>query len=139
MSEPRPGLEAEASLDVTDAVTAARVGSGGVPVLATPEVVALVERAVVAALERALAEGQTTVGARIELDHLAPTPVGGTATARARLDDVDGRRLTFSFTVTDDAGEIARGTHVRVVVDLKRFLAAAGERVPRPQPDRSAG
>ncbi|MEX2457625.1 MAG: hotdog domain-containing protein [Actinomycetota bacterium] len=123
-----PGRRGEVSLEVTEAVTAERVGSGGVPVLATPEVVSLVERAAVAALEGALPEGSTTVGSRIELDHLAPTPVGGRASAVAILEAVDGRRLTFSFEVTDGMGVVARGSHLRAVVDRERFLAAAEER-----------
>lgn len=126
--EPRPGLRGEASLEVTEAVTADRVGSGGVPVLATPEVVSLVERAAVAALEDALPEGSTSVGSRIELEHLAPTPVGGRASAVAVLEVVDGRRLAFSFEVTDGAGVVATGSHLRAVVDRARFLAAAEER-----------
>ena len=127
--EPTPGLRGEASVEVTEAVTADRVGSGGVPVLATPEVVALVERAAVAALEGALPDGSTTVGSRVELDHLAPTPVGGRAVAVAVLEAVDGRRLTFSFEVTDGAGVVARGSHLRAIVDRERFLAAAEERL----------
>ena len=126
--ELRPGRSGEASVEVTDAVTAERVGSGAVPVLATPEVVALVERAAIAALEGALDDGATTVGSRVELDHLAPTPVGGRAVARARLDAVGGRTLTFSVEVRDGAGTVARATHVRVIVDQERFLGSAKER-----------
>ena len=123
--ELRPGVTGEASVEVTEAVTAERVGSGSVPVLSTPEVVALVERAAMNALEGALGDGVTTVGSRVELDHLAPTPVGGRATARATLDAVQGRTLTFSVEVTDDAGVVARAGHVRVVVDRERFLTSA--------------
>ena len=126
--ELRPGRSGEASVEVTLAVTADRFGSGAVPVLATPEVVALVERAAIAALEGALGDGATTVGSRVELDHLAPTPVGGRAVARATLDAVEGRTLTFSVEVRDGAGTIARATHVRVIVDRERFLGSARER-----------
>ncbi len=126
--ELRPGATGEASVEVTDAVTAERVGSGSVPVLATPEVVALVERAAMNALHGALGDGATTVGSRIVLDHLAPTPLGGRVIARATLDAVDGRTLTFSVEVTDDAGVVARAGHVRVVVDRERFLTSARER-----------
>ena len=88
-----PGLEAAFRYTVTEADTAAAVGSGDVPVLATPRVLALAERATVAAVAGALAAGATMVGARVELDHLAPSPVG------AGLDFVaehtDSRRAQF--------------------------------------------
>lgn len=125
---PRAGLRGEATIEVTDAVSAERVGSGLVPVLATPEVVALVERAAVSALDGALEDGSTTVGSRVELDHLAPTPLGSTATAVATLESVDQRTLEFAFEVTDPGGVVARGRHVRVVVDRERFMATANER-----------
>ncbi|HEX9236250.1 MAG TPA: hotdog domain-containing protein [Actinomycetota bacterium] len=110
-------------------MTADRVGSGDVRVLATPAALALVERAAVASLAGRLPDGATTVGASVELAHLAPTPVGAEVVARAHLDRVEGgRRLTFSFSVSDQAGEIAHGTHVRVVVDRRRFADAATAR-----------
>jgi len=114
---------------VSEAMTADRVGSGDVRVLATPAALALVERAAVASLAGRLPDGATTVGASVELAHLAPTPVGAEVVARAHLDRVEGgRRLTFSFSVSDQAGEIAHGTHVRVVVDRRRFADAATAR-----------
>jgi fluoroacetyl-CoA thioesterase len=124
-----PGLEAAISEIVTESMTADHVGSGSVPVLATPVVLSLIERAAVTALAGNLPHGSTSVGAAVELAHLAPTPVGATVTARARLEKVEGnRRLSFSFTVSDPAGEIASGTHVRVVVDRARFVATAAQR-----------
>lgn len=125
---PTPGSTGTAKLDVSEGNTALAVGSGSVPMLATPEVVALVERAAVAAVDGTLDEGTTTVGSRVELDHLAPTPVGASAEATARLESVDGRRLEFSFEVTDPAGVVARGRHLRVIVDAARFTASAKER-----------
>ncbi|MFN2591006.1 MAG: thioesterase family protein [Actinomycetota bacterium] len=123
------GLEGAARDTVTEAMTADHVRSGDVRALATPVVLALVERAAVASLAGKLPEGSTSVGAAVELAHLAPTPVGAVVTARARLDEVEGgRRLTFSFSVTDPAGEVATGTHVRVVVDRDRFEQTALER-----------
>lgn len=123
-----PGLDGTAELEVTAAVTAERVGSGDVPVLGTPEVVAVVERAAVAALAGRLPDGQTSVGTRIEMDHLAPTPVGGRVTARARLGAVDGRRLTFSFEASDEDGVVARGVHHRALVNRDGFLGSANAR-----------
>lgn len=126
-----PGLRATLEETVTEERTAERIGSGDVPVYATPILLALVERAAVAAVSGALEAGSTTVGARIELDHLAPTPVGRTLAATVTLEAVEGRRLLFSFEVTDDAGPVARGRHLRVVVDRDRFLESARAR-PRP-------
>jgi fluoroacetyl-CoA thioesterase len=123
------GLEGLTQESVTEAMRADRVGSGDVGVLATPMVLALVERAAVSSLVGKLPEGTTTVGASVELAHLAPTPVGAPVEARTRLERVDGgRRLTFSFTVSDPAGEVASGTHVRVVVDRQRFERTAADR-----------
>lgn len=123
-----PGLQASAEEDVEEASTAERLGSGDVPVLGTPALLALVERAAVAAVTSELEQGQTTVGTRVELDHAAPTPVGVRITAMARLEAVDGRKLTFSFEANDRTGPVARGTHVRVLVDRERFLADAEAR-----------
>jgi predicted thioesterase len=125
---PEPGLRASVAETVTEDLTAERVGSGDVAVYATPMVLALVERAAVAALEGALEPGQTSVGARVELDHLAPTPPGVRVEATATLEEVDGHRLRFSVSVLDPAGEVARGTHVRAIVDRGPFLEAASTR-----------
>ncbi len=120
-----PGLTGHAAATVDDNRTAAALGSGDVPVLGTPVVVALAEAAACAALAGRLEEGRTTVGTWIELDHVAPTPVGAEVTARATLLAVDGRKLEFDFEVSDPAGVIARGRHRRAVVDRDSFLGNA--------------
>jgi fluoroacetyl-CoA thioesterase len=122
------GAEAAVEEMVTVEMTARRVGSGDVSVLATPSLLALIERAAVAAVAGRLPPGQTTVGASVDLAHLAPTPVGASVAAIARVDRVNGRRLVFAVSVTDVAGEVARGRHVRVVVDRGRFEASAASR-----------
>jgi fluoroacetyl-CoA thioesterase len=121
--ELQPGLAASVALTVTDADTAQTLGSGDVPVLGTPRVLALVEAATVRATARYLPSGATTVGTRVELEHLAATPVGGTVTAEARLSSVDGRRLEFTVTVHDGERLAARGTVERTLVDREKFLA----------------
>jgi fluoroacetyl-CoA thioesterase len=123
-----PGPQATVEETVTEDMTAERLGSGDVAVLGTPAVLALVEAAAVAAVADELEPGTTTVGASVALDHLAPTPVGAMVTATAALAEVEERRLTFRFEVTDAAGPVARGQHVRVVVDRERFLDSATER-----------
>jgi fluoroacetyl-CoA thioesterase len=116
-----PGLVGNRTLRVTDSDTASAVGSGDVDVLATPRVVALAEAATVAALAGALDAGTTSVGTRVELDHLAPSPVGADVAAAAELVEVTGHRLTFSVRVTQGDREVARGRITRAVVDRARF------------------
>jgi len=116
-----PGLVGNRKLRVTDSDTASAVGSGEVHVLATPRVVALAEAATVAALAGALDAGTTSVGTRVELDHLEPSPVGAEVEATAELVDVSSRRLTFSVRVTQDGREVASGRITRAVVDRSRF------------------
>ena len=117
-----PGARAEIKLTVGDDDTAIAYCSGDVPVLATPRVVALCEEATVSALAGRLGSGQTTVGMRIQLDHLQPTAVGATVAAEAVLEKVEGRRLHFTVSVRDHRGLVACGRVTRVVVDAERFL-----------------
>ncbi|MET7879059.1 thioesterase family protein [Micromonospora profundi] len=121
-----PGLTAQVELTVTDADTAQAVGSGDVPVLGTPRVLALAEAATVAATATGMPSGSTTVGTRVELEHLAPTVVGRTVRAQAVLAAVDGRRLSFEVTVSDDTQTVARGRVDRIMVDRQRFVDRAG-------------
>jgi fluoroacetyl-CoA thioesterase len=121
-----PGLEATFRHTVTEADTAAAVGSGEVPVLATPRVLALVERATVAAVAGVLEAGATTVGTRVELDHLVPSPVGTELEVQAVLERVAGRRLVFVIRLGDGDRPVASGRVTRVVVDSAAFLRDAG-------------
>ncbi|MEH1169358.1 hotdog domain-containing protein [Micromonospora sp. CPCC 205539] len=121
-----PGLTARVELTVTDADTAQAVGSGDVPVLGTPRVLALAEAATVAATAATMPPGSTTVGTRVELEHLAPTTVGRTVQAQAVLAVVDGRRLSFEVTVSDGDETVARGRVDRILVDRQRFVERAG-------------
>lgn len=117
------GLSARVELTVTDADTAQALGSGDVPVLGTPRVLALVEAATVAATAARLDGGFTTVGTRVELDHRAPTAVGRTVVAEAVLVTVDGRRLTFEVVLLDGETIAAQGLVERVLVDRHLFVA----------------
>jgi predicted thioesterase len=110
------------TLDVGDADTAIALRSGSVPVLATPRVVALVEEASVAAIDGQMKDGESTVGMQVQLEHLAPTAVGQQVTAEAVVEKVNGRRITFTVSVTDDRGLVAAGRVTRVAVDVARFL-----------------
>lgn len=117
-----PGLAAKVVLVVGPDDTAVALRSGEVPVLATPRLIALCEEATVEALAGMVPEGHTTVGMRVQLDHLVPTAVGESVTAEATLEKVEGRRLTFTVSATDDRGLVAAGKVTRVVVDVESFL-----------------
>jgi fluoroacetyl-CoA thioesterase len=120
-----PGTNARVELTVTDADTAQSLGSGDVPVLGTPRVLALAEAATVAATARQIPGGLTTVGTRAEISHLAPTPVGRTVTALATLAKVDGRKLIFDVVVRDGETLVAEARVERMLLDRQRFIARA--------------
>src|SRR3954447_9814578 len=120
-----PGLTARVELTVTDADTAQSLGSGDVPVLGTPRVLALAEAATVAATARQMPGGLTTVGTRAEVTHRAPTAVGRTVTALATLAKVDGRTLLFEVVVRDGEDLVAEVRVERVVLDRQRFISKA--------------
>lgn len=124
------GLSAGLVHTVTSGDTARALGSGDVDVLATPKLLALAEAATVAALaEAVLPDRSTSVGTRVELEHLRPTPVGETVTVAAVLVHVDGRLLRFEVAVTDDADRVVgRAVVTRVVVDREDFQARAAAR-----------
>ena len=119
------GIRAEISLTVTESDTAAKWGSGLVPVFGTPALVGLMEAAAVKALEEHLPDGQTTVGGHIDVRHLAATPVGMQVRARAELTSIDGRRLTFQIEAWDEVEKIGEALHERFVIDKEKFIARA--------------
>ncbi|WP_433058065.1 thioesterase family protein [Dactylosporangium sp. CS-033363] len=121
------GAVTRVQLTVTDADTAQALGSGDVPVLGTPRVLALAEAATVGATASRLPPGFTTVGIRVDLEHRAATPIGGRVVAEARLAKADGRRLMFEIVVRDGEKVVAEGRVERIVVERARFLAKAME------------
>ncbi len=121
----KPGLHGEASLIVSEENTAQKMGSGSLAVLATPALVALMEKAATKAIAEHLPEGQTTVGIRVDIHHLAPTPIGMEVKARAKLTGVEGQRLHFQVEAGDQTELIARGEHYRVMVPAESFLQRA--------------
>ena len=120
-----PGLSARVELTVTDADTAQALGSGDVPVLGTPRVLALAEAATVAVTARLIPGGVTTVGTRAVVEHRAPTPLGRTVTALATLTKVDGRKLVFEVAVRDGDELVAKVLVERVLLDRQRFISRA--------------
>ena len=121
MDEIVPGLAGQSEMVVREENTARHLGSGNVDVLATPEMIRLMEKAAVAAVDHLLPEGYRTVGVRMDVRHLAATPVGMRVRVRAELIAVEGRKLTFRVEAFDEAEKIGEGEHRRVVINLKRF------------------
>ena len=119
--ELKPGLAGETAVTVTADLTAAALGSGSVQVYSTPALIALLEGAAIEALAGHLPDDMTTVGVRVDVRHLAATPVGQTVTARAILREVDGRRLVFDVSAWDPVEPVAEGMHERFIVDRARF------------------
>jgi fluoroacetyl-CoA thioesterase len=125
--EPAPGLQASVHHTVAAEDTAAAVGSGDLDVLATPRLLALAEAATVAAIAGHLAAGETSVGSRVQLEHLRASPIGAQLSVHARLGHVDGRLLRFDVAAEHGDGTVvASGQITRVVVDAERFRARVG-------------
>ena len=120
-----PGLTGEVEKRVAEDDTAARWGSGLVPVFGTPSLVGLMENAAVEALKGHLPAERTSVGGHMDVRHLAPTPVGMHVRARAELVEIDGQRLVFTIEAWDDAECIGEASHTRFVIEQQRFLERA--------------
>lgn len=120
-----PGLKGRCETVVTPENTAAAVGSGLLPVFATPMMVALMENAAVNALEGHLSEGEGSVGTRLDISHDAATPIGMKVWAEAELTAVEGRALTFAVHAYDETGPIGKGLHQRFIIDNERFMTKA--------------
>ncbi|MGC9398532.1 MAG: thioesterase family protein [Anaerolineae bacterium] len=123
-----PGLIGEITHVVREEDTAATYASGLVPTLSTPHLVALMENAARAAVEHHLVEGQSTVGTRVDVRHLAPTPVGMEVRVRAELLEVNRRRLRFRVEAWDAVEKIGVCDHERFVIDWERFMARIEEK-----------
>lgn len=126
-----PGITGTASMTVRDQDTAVVQGSGNLRVLATPALVALMERATWESVADQLQPGQTTVGTAMDMKHTAPTPVGMAVTCESELVAVDRRALTFEIVARDEKGPIASATHSRFIVDAEAFQAKTEGRKDR--------
>ena len=116
------GLQGHAETLVEKEDTAQAVGSGGLLVYATPCLAALMEGAAYESIAPELAEGESSVGTRMELTHSSATPVGMQVRAESTVTAVDGRKITFEIHAFDEAGEIGSAVHERVVIRAERFL-----------------
>ena len=130
MNDMREKGKARIEIIVTAADTAEVLGSGLLPVLATPRVVALMEETACAAIAEDIPTGKNTVGTRIDIEHLSATPVGMRVWAEATLASAEGRAYTFQIEAFDEAGLIARATHTRFLVDTERFMQKTSAKKP---------
>ena len=128
MADLHPGLVGEAALVVEATHTARHLRSGGVEVLATPMMVALMEEAARTLIDPKLEPGQMSVGTNLHVSHLAATPIGMRVTARAELVAVDGRKLTFRVEAFDEREKIGEGSHSRAIINVDRFMARVQEK-----------
>ena len=120
------GLKHTSELTVTDTVTAIKMGSGDLPVLATPAMMALMENAAMLAVDDELQEGCTTVGGHIQSSHLKPSKIGDVVRAVAEVTKVDGKKIEFKVAAYSGNTLLGEGTHLRFIVDRERFLSKLG-------------
>ena len=110
-------------MTVTDAVTAIQMGSGDMPVLATPAMMALMENAAMLAVAKDLPKGCTTVGGHIESSHIKPSKIGDKIAATAEVTKIDGKKIFFKVNAYSGEVLLGEGTHLRFIVDKERFMA----------------
>ena len=127
----QPGLKGRADTVVTQDNTASAVGSGLVPVFATPYMIALMENAAANSLLPFLGEDEGSVGIHLDVSHTSATPVGMKVWAETEVTAVDGKRITFAVKAFDESGEIGAGTHVRCIIKPEKFLARTQAKLER--------
>ena len=121
--ELKKGIKNKKELTVTGEYTADAWGSGGLPVFATPAMIALMEMTAWESVEPCMEEGYSTVGTHLDVSHLSASPVGSHITCESELVEVDGRRLVFKVSASDDAGLIGEGMHERFIINTEKFMA----------------
>ena len=122
MQELKPGIRNKTEITINSQVSAKTCASGEMDVFATPMMIALMEQTADVSVRPYLAQGQATVGTKVDISHTSATPMGLKAWAESELLEVDGRRLIFSVHCYDEAGEIGFGTHERFIIDKERFM-----------------
>lgn len=125
-----PGITGTQTITVTEELTAQALGSGELPVYATPAMIALMENTASRSVAKELAEGQGTVGTLIQVSHVSATPVGMEVTCETKLTEVDRKRLVFEVKAYDAAGLIGEGIHERFIIENERFLSRAENKRP---------
>lgn len=129
MSELSNGVRGTHAVLVDNTNTAKALGSGGLDVYATPSMIALMEFCAAESVQPLLPEGSSTVGTRIDIKHLAATPVGMTVRCETELIEIDRRRLVFSCRAFDEAGLIGEGTQERFIVDNEKFMQKVAQKI----------
>jgi len=124
-----PGMTGEDSFPITIENSAIHIGSGSSRVLATPWMIAFMERVSHRLLTCCLPDGFSSVGTHLDVRHLAPTPVGGTIRVRAEVLSLDGNRIYFEIEAWDNLEKIGEGKHERVVIDEARFLRRVEKKI----------
>ncbi len=125
------GLTHSRTVPVTDEMTPAHLRSEPIRVLSTPDMIRLIEQTAIEAVAPCLAPGQATVGTRVDVAHLAATPVGMTVTITVELVEIDRRRLGFRVAVRDELDEAGKGTHERFIVDAAQRMPRLQEKLSR--------
>ena len=125
------GIKGSSSCTVTLNDTAKALGSGGLDVLSTPKLIALMENAALLSVRPYLEEGSDTVGTLLNVKHLAATPVGMTVRAEAELIEIDRRRLVFSVKAWDEVELVGEGTHERFIVDMEKFTNKCNSKIKK--------
>lgn len=125
------GLTCKKKITVTPEMTAAAMGSGALEVLATPSMIALMEGTAQEAVQNLLEDGQGTVGTRIDVRHLAATPVGMEVTCTAEVTEVDRRRIVFTVRAKDEKEVIGEGIHERFVIENEKFFAKCRQKLEK--------
>ena len=128
LSELKTGIKGEARVVVNDSNTAIAYGSGGVSVFATPAMIGLMEKAALTSVEPFLEKGMTTVGTRVDVEHMAATPLNMEVTAYSELVELEGRRMLFRVEARDQVELVGRGIHERYMVPEEKFLARAASK-----------
>lgn len=129
----KTGIKGTCELMVDESVSAKTIGSGTLDVLATPMMVALMEKTAWTSVQDYLEEGSGTVGSKLEVTHDAPTPLGMKVRCESELMEVDGRRLVFRVEAFDDAGWIGGGTHERFIIYNEKFQGKANRKLNKPE------
>ncbi len=119
----KTGLKNSAEITVTETLSAKSMGSGSLSVLATPALIAGMENVCMNCVQPFLEEGYTTVGTKVDVSHIAATPLGDTVTYTCELTEIDRRRLVFTVSAFDSKGKTGEGTHERFIVDAQRFMS----------------
>ncbi len=125
------GLTFEKTLTVTEGLTAGQLHRRGIYVLSTPEMIRLVEHCALEGVQPFLQSNQNTVGTRVDVRHLAATPMGIQVTASCTLVEIDRRRLVFQAEVHDELEKVGEGTHERFIVDAEKQLTRIQEKQAR--------